>query len=50
MAVIYVTLIVEGTTCPKTGEPYTFADVPKVIQPKVKVVLEALGLGELATE
>ena len=48
MAVIYATLIVEGTVNPKTNEPYKFADVPKVIQPKVKDVLDALGLPELA--
>ena len=48
MAVIYATLIVEGTVNPKTNESYKFADVPKVIQPKVKDVLDALGLPELA--
>lgn len=29
MAVIYATLIVEGTVNPKTNEPYKFADVPR---------------------
>ena len=41
MAVVYVTLIVEGTVSPKTNESYKFADVTKVIQPKVKGVLDA---------
>jgi predicted Rossmann-fold nucleotide-binding protein len=48
MAVIYATLIVEGTINPKTNEAYKFSDVPKVIQPKVKDVLDALGLPDLA--
>lgn len=40
MAVIYATLIVKGVK--------TFDQVPVIIQPKVKAVLEALDLGELA--
>lgn len=40
MDVIYASLIVSGLK--------TFAQVPKVIQPRVKVVLENLGLLELA--
>lgn len=40
MAEVYATLIVKGVR--------TFDQVPAVIQPKVKVVLEALDLGELA--
>lgn len=40
MDVIYASLIVSGLK--------TFAQVPKVIQPRVKVVLENLGLPELA--
>ena len=48
MAEVYATLIVKGTINPKTGEAYKFVDVPAVIQPKVKAVLEGLDLGELA--
>nr|DAO23459.1 MAG TPA: hypothetical protein [Caudoviricetes sp.] len=40
MAEVYATLIVKGVR--------TFDQVPAVIQPKVKAVLEALDLGELA--
>lgn len=40
MDVIYASLIVSGLK--------TFDQVPKVIQPRVKVVLENLGLPELA--
>lgn len=40
MDVIYASLIVSGLK--------TFSQVPKVIQPRVKVVLENLGLPELA--
>ena len=42
MAVIYKNLIIEGYR--------TFKSVPKVIKPKVKEVLEQLGLPELANE
>ena len=41
MAEIYATLIIKGIK--------TFDKVPAIIQPKVKAVLEALDLGELAT-
>ena len=41
MAEVYVTLIIKGIK--------TFDQVPAIIQPKVKAVLEALDLGELAT-
>lgn len=40
MAEVYATLIIKGVR--------TFEQVPTIIQPKVKAVLEALGLGELA--
>lgn len=40
MDVIYASLIISGLK--------TFAQVPKVIQPRVKLVLENLGLPELA--
>ena len=40
MDVIYASLIVSGLK--------TFTQVPMVIQPRVKVVLENLGLPELA--
>lgn len=50
MAEVYATLIIKGATNPKTGEAYKFADVPAVIKPKVKAVLEALDMGELAVE
>lgn len=50
MAEVYATLIIKGATNPKTGQPYKFADVPTVIKPKVKAVLEGLDLGDLATE
>lgn len=50
MAEVYATLIIKGATNPKTGEPYKYADVPVVIKPKVKAVLDGLDLGELATE
>lgn len=50
MAEVYATLIIKGATNPKTGEPYKFADVPNVIKPKVKAVLDGLDLGELAEE
>lgn len=42
MAEVYATLIIKGVK--------TYAQVPAVIKPKVKAVLEALDLGELATE
>lgn len=48
MAEVYATLIVKGAINPKTNEAYKFADVPAVIQPKVKAVLDGLDLGELA--
>lgn len=50
MAVVYATLIVNGTINPKTGNPYKFTDVPAIIRPKVKTVLEGLDMGELVTE
>lgn len=50
MAEVYATLIIKGATNPKTGNPYKFADVPNVIKPKVKAVLEGLDMGELAVE
>ena len=40
MAEVYATLIIKGVK--------TFDQVPTIIQPKVKVVLEVLDLGELA--
>ncbi len=40
MAEVYATLIIKGLK--------TFEQVPAVIKPKVKVVLEALDMGELA--
>lgn len=40
MAEVYATLIIKGAR--------TFEQVPTIIQPKVKTVLEALDLGELA--
>lgn len=40
MAEVYATLIIKGVR--------TFEQVPKIIQSKVKAVLEALDLGELA--
>ncbi len=40
MAEVYATLIIKGMR--------TFDKVPKIIQPKVKAVLEALDLAELA--
>ena len=40
MATVYAALITKGIK--------TFNQVPAVIQPKVKVVLEALNLGKLA--
>lgn len=40
MAEVYATLIIKGVR--------TFSQVPAVIQPKVKIVLEALDLGDLA--
>ena len=40
MAEVYATLIIKGVK--------TFDQVPTIIQPKVKSVLEALDLGELA--
>lgn len=42
MAEVYATLIIKGVK--------TYAQVPAVIKPKVKAVLEALDLGELAIE
>lgn len=40
MAEVYATLIIKGAR--------TFDQVPVIIQPKVKAVLEALDLGDLA--
>lgn len=40
MAEVYATLIIKGVKM--------FDQVPVIIQPKVKAVLEALDLGELA--
>lgn len=40
MAEVYATFIIKGVR--------TFEQVPTIIQPKVKAVLEALDLGELA--
>jgi hypothetical protein len=40
MAEVYAILIIKGVK--------TFDQVPAIIQPKVKAVLEALDLGELA--
>lgn len=40
MAEVYATLIIKGVRA--------FEQVPTIIQPKVKAVLEALDLGELA--
>ena len=40
MAEVYATLIIKGVK--------TFDQVPTIIQPNVKVVLEVLDLGELA--
>lgn len=40
MAEVYATLIIKGAR--------TFDQVPVVIQPKVKAVLETLDLGDLA--
>jgi hypothetical protein len=40
MVEVYATLIIKGVK--------TFDQVPAIIQPKVKAVLEALDLGELA--
>ncbi len=42
MAAVYATLIVKGLK--------TFAQVPKVVQPKVKEILIALELEELTEE
>lgn len=42
MAEVYATLIIKGAK--------TYAQVPAVIKPKVKAVLEALDLGELAED
>lgn len=42
MAEVYATLIIKGVK--------TYAQVPEVIKPKVKAVLEALDMGELAAE
>lgn len=42
IAVIYATLIVNGVK--------TFDEVPSVIKPQVKAVLESLGVPELAEE
>lgn len=42
MDVIYATLIINGYK--------TFKDVPAIIKPRVKIVLENLGMGELAAE
>lgn len=42
MAEVYATLIIKGV------KPYD--QVPAVIKPKVKAVLEALDMGELAVE
>lgn len=50
MAEVYATLIIKGATNPKTGNSYKFEDVPNVIKPKVKAVLEGLDMGELVVE
>lgn len=42
MDVIYATLIIRGLK--------TFKEVPAIIKPRVKKVLEGLDLGELAVE
>ena len=42
MAEVYATLIIKGVK--------TFDQVPTIIQPKVKAVLEALEVPELAEE
>ena len=40
MAAIYATLIIKGLK--------TFAEVPELVKPKVKEVLEGIDMGELA--
>ena len=40
MAAVYATLIIKGLK--------TFAEVPELIKPKVKEVLEGINMGELA--
>lgn len=42
MAEVYATLIIKGVK--------TYAQVPGIMKPKVKAVLEALDMGELAVE
>lgn len=42
MAEVYATLIIKGVK--------TYAQVPDIMKPKVKAVLEALDMGELAVE
>ena len=40
MVQIYVSLILKGATCPKTGEPYTLVDVPARIRAQVEAALQ----------
>lgn len=40
MAAVYATLIIKGLK--------TFAEVPELVKPKVKEVLEGIDMGELA--
>ncbi len=40
MAAVYATLIVKGLK--------TFAEVPELVKPKVKIILEGIEMGELA--
>lgn len=39
MAQVYASLIKNGTVNPKTGSPYTIADVPAVIRGQVQALL-----------
>lgn len=39
MAAVYATLIVKGLK--------TFAEVPELVKPKVKIILEGIEMGEL---
>lgn len=40
MAAVYATLIIKGLK--------TFAEVPELVKPKVKIILEGIEMGELA--
>lgn len=40
MAAVYATLIVKGLK--------TFAEVPELVKPKVKIIIEGIEMGELA--